>query len=153
MSNIGVKFDFDKLDRPANIEEYKDGEKSPPCVNHDKQTIIEEQKERLNNVKSKLGQKFDEGKLRYDLYPLKAYEGCTRVLTFGANKYTPNGWRSVPDANNRYYAALIRHLNAQKEYLDNGGIGLALDEESGLPHLDHAQCCLIFLREKINEVK
>lgn len=96
---------------------------------------------------SRAGKKDDQGKLRYDLYPLRAYEGCTAVLTFGAKKYTPQGWRTVPDPINRYYAALIRHLNAQKEYADNGGQGLALDSESGLPHLDHAQCCLVFLRE------
>lgn len=154
MTKIGVDFDFNKLDRPANAKEYKDGDKTPPCSLHDKQTIIEEQKERLEVVKSKIGLKFDQDKLRYDLYPLEAYEGCTKVLTFGAKKYAPNGWKTVPDAKNRYYAALIRHLNAQKQFTDNGGKGLALDDESGLPHLDHAQCCLIFLREiSKNEVE
>jgi len=103
--------------------------------------------ERLTEVKSKLGLKYDQGKTKFDLYPLDAYEGCAKVLTFGAEKYTPNGWRTVPDAQNRYYSALIRHLNAQKNYIDAGNKGLALDEESGLPHLDHAQCCLVFLRE------
>lgn len=122
------------------------GVNTPPCIAHDKETELQEQKLRLEIVK-KAGIKHDQGKLRYDLYPLDAYKGCTEVLTFGANKYTPNGWKTVPDARNRYYAALIRHLNAQKEYIDNGGKGLALDEESGLPHLDHAQCCLVFLRE------
>ena len=116
-----------------------------PCQLHDYMTEIEEQKEKLEIIKS--GLKYDSGKTRYDLYPLEAYEGCTKVLTFGAQKYTPNGWKTVPDAKNRYYAALIRHLNAQKLHIDNGGEGLALDEESGLPHLDHAQCCLVFLRE------
>lgn len=152
-TKIGVNFDFDKLNRPATAEEYKDGDKTPPCASHDKETEIAVAKERLAEVKVKAGLKYDAGKVRYDLYPLKAYEGCAKVLTFGAEKYTPNGWKTVPDAKNRYYAALIRHLNAQKEYLDNGGIGLALDDESGLPHLDHAQCCLVFLREITNNDK
>jgi hypothetical protein len=104
-------------------------------------------KERLDTIKDKAGLKYDQDKLRFDLYPTAAYEGCTEVLTFGASKYTPDGWRTVPDAKNRYYSALIRHLNAQKKYSDGGGRGLSLDDESGLPHLDHAQCCLIFLRE------
>jgi hypothetical protein len=100
---------------------------------------------------NKLGLKYDNGKTRFDLYPLKAYEGCAKVLTFGANKYTPNGWKTVDNGVNRYYAALIRHLNDQMNYSLNGGEGLLLDEESNLPHLDHAQCCLVFLREFINK--
>lgn len=92
------------------------------------------------------GRKLDNDKLRYDLYPVDAYRGCTAVLTFGAKKYAPNNWKLVtPKA--RYYAALMRHLVAQIEHEENGGKGLALDEETGLPHLDHAQCCLVFYRE------
>jgi hypothetical protein len=103
--------------------------------------------ERIDTVKEKAGLKYDNGKLRFELYLIEAYEGCTEVLTFGANKYTPDGWKTVPNAKDRYYAALVRHLNAQKKFSDAGGKGLAVDNESGLPHLDHAQCCLIFLRQ------
>lgn len=101
----------------------------------------------------KSGKKYDSGKVRYDLYPLESYEGCAKVLTFGANKYIKNGWKSIEDPINRYYSALIRHINEQKKYYDSGGEGLLLDEESKLPHLDHAQCCLIFLRELSNNKK
>lgn len=116
-------------------------------------TVLEQVNNRLDSVKKEIGLKYDGEKLRYDLYPIPAYEGCTKVLTFGAKKYKPNNWRLVEDGVNRYYAALIRHLNAQKIYADAGGKGLALDEETGLPHLDHAQCCLIFLREMSNSKK
>lgn len=142
--------------------EWKIAQKIQPCQGHDKQTMLEEQTNRIKEINDKIlqkevlnkaGVKYDNGKLRYDLYPLGAYSGCTAVLTFGANKYTPNGWKTVPDALNRYYAALVRHINAQKDWLDKGNKGLALDEESGLPHLDHAQCCLVFLRELTNEQK
>lgn len=92
------------------------------------------------------GTKLDEDKLRYDLYPVNAYKGATKVLTFGAKKYAPNNWKLVKPKS-RYYAALIRHLTAQIEYEENGGTGLAVDDETKLPHLDHAQCCLIFYRE------
>lgn len=145
--NITEEFNLDKLNRPANGEEALERrvipgkDYSPPCSNHDKET------ERLEKIKSEIGLKYDTGKIRYDLYPIDAYEGCTKVLTFGAAKYAPNNWRLVDDAQNRYYSALIRHLNAQKNHVDNGGKGLALDDETGLPHLDHAQCCLVFLRE------
>lgn len=98
------------------------------------------------------GRKYDNGKVRFELYPIDAYEGCAKVLTFGAQKYADNEWKLVPNAKNRYYGALIRHLNAQKLHFDSGKDGLALDSESGLPHLDHAQCCLIFLRE-LSDIK
>ncbi len=94
--------------------------------------------------------KFDGGKLRYDLYPIEAYEGCTKVLTFGASKYSDNSWQKVTPKR-RYYAALIRHLNEQIKWEDAGNEGLAIDEESGLPHLDHAQCNLVFYRELTKE--
>lgn len=90
--------------------------------------------------------KFDGGKLRYDLYPIEAYEGCTRVLTFGAEKYSAESWKKVTPKS-RYYAALMRHVIAQLKHENEGGEGLALDEESGLPHLDHAMCNLVFYRE------
>lgn len=37
-------------------------------------------------------------------------------------------------------AAAMRHLAAWRD-------GEQLDEESGLPHLAHALCCIVFLRE------
>lgn len=97
-----------------------------------------------------IGTKYDSDKLRYDLYPVEAYEGCTAVLTFGANKYAPNNWQKV-DPKERYLAALKRHLVAQEKFEKSGGKGLSIDLESGLPHLDHAQCCLVFLRELTNK--
>ena len=35
-----------------------------------------------------------------------------KVGTDGARKYTPDGWKSVPDGPNRYMEALWRHLMA-----------------------------------------
>lgn len=34
----------------------------------------------------------------------------SEVGTYGANKYTTNGWKDVPDGRNRYFDALWRHL-------------------------------------------
>lgn len=64
-----------------------------------------------------------------------------RVLTFGAQKYGPNNWQGLADYENRYYAALLRHLYAF-------GGGEAKDPESGLHHLAHAGCCALFLLAK-----
>lgn len=84
------------------------------------------------------GKKFDDGKPRYDLIPPVVLEQLATVLTFGAKKYGPNNWQSVPDAQNRYYSALMRHVEA-----DRGGE--VFDEESGLPHLTHALACVAFM--------
>lgn len=84
------------------------------------------------------GKKFDDGKPRYDLIPPVVLEQLATVLTFGAKKYGPNNWQTVPDAQNRYYSAMMRHVEA-----DRGGE--VFDEESGLPHLTHALACVTFL--------
>lgn len=84
------------------------------------------------------GKKFDEGKLRYDLVPPAVLEQLATVLTFGAEKYGANNWQTVPDARNRYYAAMMRHVEA-----DRGGE--VFDKESGLPHLTHALACVAFM--------
>jgi len=52
------------------------------------------------------------------------------VGTYGAAKYSPNGWLNVPDGKRRYGEAAVRHR--LKELA-----GEALDPESGLPHAAH----------------
>lgn len=88
----------------------------------------------------KPGAKDDGGKPRWDLLPWKAMAGLVGVLTFGVRKYSPNGWRTVPNAKERYLAALLRHLHALS-------VGETLDPESGLRHIDHALCNVAFLAE------
>lgn len=84
--------------------------------------------------------KYDAGKARWDLLPLRSLSAVVDVLTYGAAKYEPENWRTVPDARARYTAAAMRHLVAWQ-------LGEASDPESGLPHLAHASCCLLFLGE------
>ena len=84
------------------------------------------------------GEKYDGGKLRMDLLPFGPVEEIVKVLTFGAKKYSDNNWMIVPDAVKRYEAAMLRHISAYKR-------GEELDPESGLKHLAHAGCCLLFL--------
>lgn len=59
-----------------------------------------------------------------------AIEEVGKVGTFGANKYTDNGWASVPNGQARYTDAMYRHLMAQAK-------GEAFDEESNLLHAAH----------------
>lgn len=86
--------------------------------------------------------KYDAGKVRLDLLPPKAILELGKVLTFGANKYSPNGWRKATTADDldSFKAALLRHVFA---YLD----GEESDPETGLPHLAHAMCNAAFLVE------
>lgn len=83
--------------------------------------------------------KFDQGKPRYDLIPPAFIESVANVLTFGANKYEPNGWRKCEDLG-RYEAAMMRHFEAYRK-------GEKLDSETGLPHIAHAITNLLFILE------
>lgn len=84
------------------------------------------------------GRKYDADKLRWDLLPTHLVEACVKVLTFGAKKYEPNNWQNVENGRDRYYAALMRHIVAWHN-------GEVVDPESGIEHLAHAMCNLVFL--------
>lgn len=87
---------------------------------------------------SEQGRKDDSSKRRYSLLPKGAVNSVVDVLEFGSKKYADNNWQKVPDAKTRYYDAAMRHLDAWL----NGDLK---DAETGLPHLAHAICCLMFL--------
>jgi Domain of unknown function (DUF5664) len=85
------------------------------------------------------GIKHDDGKPRLDLLSTKALNGVADVLRFGAQKYAADNWRGGM-AWRRLIRAALNHLTAFADGVDT-------DAESGLPHLDHALCCLMFLSE------
>jgi len=85
-----------------------------------------------------VGKKYDFGKLRWDLLPVKETEAIVKVLTFGAEKYADNSWQNLPNRRERYYGALMRHLVAWRK-------GEIYDPESTLPHLYHVACNALFL--------
>ena len=87
----------------------------------------------------KLGMKYDSGKLRYDLIPPEILEELAKILTHGANKYGDNNWKLLEDPMDRYYAALMRHLQEWRK-------GNSIDEDdSGELHLSHALANIAFL--------
>ena len=88
-----------------------------------------------------VGIKHDQDKDRWDLLPWRATQQIVKVLTYGARKYAPDNWKKVPEWRIRYYAALIRHVVAWFE-------GERIDPETGLSHLAHAGCCILFLLGK-----
>jgi hypothetical protein len=83
--------------------------------------------------------KHDQDKVRLELLPPEFLIGVSKVLTFGAKKYSPGNW-SVGDGFewSRLYGAMLRHLTAWAS-------GEETDPESGLSHLYHAGCMLAFL--------
>lgn len=84
------------------------------------------------------GTKYDAGKPDWSLMPFEALEPVVRVLEHGARKYGPENWRDLDDAERRYWNAAMRHMLAHMQ-------GDTHDEDSGLPHLAHAVCSLLFV--------
>ncbi|MBO4622272.1 MAG: hypothetical protein J5691_00070 [Bacilli bacterium] len=73
-------------------------------------------KDQINDkYKDAAGKKWDGGKLRWDLVPWEAFEQVVERFTHGAIKYGPNNWKEVDDAEDRYFAALMRHLVAHRK--------------------------------------
>ena len=91
------------------------------------------------------GLKDDNGKPRVELLSADALIEISKVMTYGADKYTRNG---VPGEHNwrkgfkwsRLLGAVLRHLFCFMRGEDT-------DKDSGLPHLAHAGCCIMFLLE------
>lgn len=82
--------------------------------------------------------KHDHGKPEWHLIPWEALTEIVKVLTFGAKKYAPDNWKTVPNARERYVSALLRHVAAAAS-------GEIRDPETGLLHWAHAGCCILFL--------
>lgn len=79
------------------------------------------------------GAKADAGKAEYDYvlgYFAKALGAVNEVAVFGAKKYTPGGWVTVPNGIKRYGNAAIRHHNERLAGRDR-------DEDTELLHAAH----------------
>lgn len=87
------------------------------------------------------GTKYDGGKLPLNLLSTTALYETAKVLAHGAKKYGVNNWRQGIEWS-RVIAAALRHLTA----FNNGD---NFDTESGLSHLSHAACCIMFLQEYV----
>ena len=101
---------------------------------------------RINEIdQHEPGAKLDQGKvmaaLLKDFGP--ALLEVAKVCTYGCNKYSRDGWKSVPNAYDRYDNAMWRHLLATDEV-----------DESGLSHQAHviwnalAKLCFTLKGEK-----
>ena len=85
------------------------------------------------------GMKHDKEKVQLELLSPIWLNGVGQVLTFGAKKYAAHNWRRGIEIS-RLLGACLRHVFA---FLG----GEDKDPESGLSHLYHASCCLMFASE------
>lgn len=118
----------------------KDFWKSPP----DTVSIPDETIKKINEMTKKVQQanealKFDQDKLPLHLLSTEAMNQTAAVLKFGAQKYAEHNWRKGFSWS-RPLAAAMRHITAFNNGEDK-------DPESGLSHLAHAACCIMFLLE------
>jgi hypothetical protein len=81
--------------------------------------------------------KYDAGKPGLHLLPYPALEEIAKVLDYGATKYHPHNW-----AKGMSWTRLAR---AALGHTFRWLWGENLDSETGLSHLAHAGCCVLFL--------
>lgn len=83
------------------------------------------------------GERKNEGKLEWRLLPIDLIQETVRVMMYGCKKYSPNNWKRGFSYSS-VIECLQRHIDAWKHGEDN-------DAETGLSHLAHAMCNLVFL--------
>lgn len=84
--------------------------------------------------------KQDNGKARYDLIEWRAIDDMANIMAVGAAAHGDQGWKTLIDAEDRYFSAAMRHLVAWRG-------GDTIDGDSGYPHLAHVMCNIMFLSE------
>lgn len=89
------------------------------------------------NIDGEDGRKYDEDKDPWHLAPFDAFRAIVRVLAYGAKKYEPRNWERGMDWS-RIFSATQRHLTKWWE-------GEDIDQETGMSHLWHAGCCIVFM--------
>lgn len=83
--------------------------------------------------------KHDQGKLDWSLLPIDSVEEILKVLEFGKRKYAAWNWASNGGFKySRLFGSLLRHIFAWWRGEDK-------DPETGLSHLAHAGCNILFL--------
>ncbi len=85
-----------------------------------------------------VAKKYDNGKPRVDLLPFESLISVAKVLGWAANsKYEDHNWRKgMPWS--KIAASALRHMLYW-------ALRVGPDKESGMSHLAHAACCLLFL--------
>ena len=124
--------------KPIPTENQMNLDLSPTLTPEEEQELEHMLKTSALNKDTPVGRKFDAGKVDYTLVPWDGLEEVVKVLEFGARKYARDNWQQVEGGMQRYQAAAFRHMIAYNQ-------GEKADPETGLSHLAHAGCCLLFL--------
>ena len=97
--------------------------------------------------------KFNEGKPKMHLVYTSFMESVARVRQFGIEKHgSSTGWKTTDVID--HIDAALRHITAYKSWLIGEAMGEENDPESGLDHLAHAACNLMFeIERKLEESK
>ncbi len=91
------------------------------------------------------GKKHDDGKPPMALLSSVFLEEVSKVLAFGAKKYDPWNWKGG-FVWSRVISAVLRHIFSWLKGEDK-------DPETGLSHLAHASCGLMFLVDfEVNKI-
>lgn len=91
------------------------------------------EKDPYNKAPHEGGAKLDLGKNRLSLVLggfANALQEVGKIGTYGANKYSANGWKTVPNGQERYTDAMLRHLFKELA-------GEELDPDTKLLHAAH----------------
>lgn len=91
----------------------------------------------MSEQKVEQGMRYNQDKLQWSLVDFKSFEPMVRVLEFGAKKYAAHNWKKGLKVT-QTMESLYRHLFALQS-------GEDIDPESGLPHIGHIQCNVMFL--------
>jgi len=110
-------------------------------MNADEREAIWREEEAKNPFNREYGFKHDAGKLDWTLLPFEALEGAIRVMqsVIDSGKYPRDNWKTLENGERRYCGGGLRHRFARLG-------GEEIDPESGLPHIDHEICNLLFER-------
>jgi len=93
-----------------------------------------------------VGAKHDAGKVRLDLIDPEFELSMGRIMTQGVAEYGEESWKTVPNAEKRYLAALKRHTNAMAR-------GELIDPASGEFHAAHVAVNAMFLEHFQRQLK
>ncbi len=131
----GTRFTNDELN-DAFLRIHKATPKiQPNYIPIDRKAI--EREDLMTSLDKNVALKFDTDKPRMELLDSYAMEQIALVMTFGAKKYADHNWRKGFKWS-RLIGAALRHITAFARGEDK-------DPESGLSHLAHAGCCIMFL--------